>query len=199
MNEYISFLQQLVFQEIHTACEKWNVILGYQSSRNIADWQENASNVYFLTGKVRMEKSLSHQSLWRNRRARSAVNWKVGGSNPPRDDLLIIVNVNTVSAKAETLTLFIFAENASLLPVSNNNTWDRGSPIVINTATPQKSIFTLGKVSLNGWREISFILLLRPLLKEFRNTTQICLRIWQALLQYVSTVKLDVDILIYLP
>ena len=27
-------------------------------------------------------------SLWRNRLARSAVNRKVGGSSPPRDDLL---------------------------------------------------------------------------------------------------------------
>jgi hypothetical protein len=29
---------------------------------------------------------LTSTSLWRNRLARSAVNRKVGGSNPPRDD-----------------------------------------------------------------------------------------------------------------
>ena len=29
------------------------------------------------------------KSLWRNRLARSAVNRKVGGSNPPRDDLFL--------------------------------------------------------------------------------------------------------------
>ena len=30
---------------------------------------------------------LSYQSLWRNRLARSAVNRKVGGSSPPRDEM----------------------------------------------------------------------------------------------------------------
>jgi hypothetical protein len=29
------------------------------------------------------------ESLWRNRLARSAVNRKVGGSSPPRDDLFL--------------------------------------------------------------------------------------------------------------
>jgi hypothetical protein len=33
-------------------------------------------------------------SLWRNRLARSAVNRKVGGSNPPRDEFFIIFIVN---------------------------------------------------------------------------------------------------------
>jgi len=31
-----------------------------------------------------------YQSLWRNRLARSAVNRKVGGSNPPRDEFFSI-------------------------------------------------------------------------------------------------------------
>ena len=33
-----------------------------------------------------MKNISSSSSLWRNRLARSAVNRKVGGSNPPRDD-----------------------------------------------------------------------------------------------------------------
>ena len=32
-------------------------------------------------------KSSAAESLWRNRLARSAVNRKVGGSSPPRDDI----------------------------------------------------------------------------------------------------------------
>jgi hypothetical protein len=33
-------------------------------------------------------------SLWRNRLARSAVNRKVGGSNPPRDEIFFYSNRN---------------------------------------------------------------------------------------------------------
>ena len=32
------------------------------------------------------------ESLWRNRLARSAVNRKVGGSNPPRDDYFVLID-----------------------------------------------------------------------------------------------------------
>ncbi|CAF1153677.1 unnamed protein product, partial [Brachionus calyciflorus] len=32
------------------------------------------------------------KSLWRNRLARSAVNRKVGGSNPPRDEFFLLNN-----------------------------------------------------------------------------------------------------------
>ena len=31
------------------------------------------------------------KSLWRNRLARSAVNRKVGGSNPPRDEFFFLI------------------------------------------------------------------------------------------------------------
>ena len=41
-------------------------------------------NTFHLTLK-KMNINLA-QSLWRNRLARSAVNRKVGGSNPPRDE-----------------------------------------------------------------------------------------------------------------
>ena len=34
---------------------------------------------------------LKTKSLWRNRLARSAVNRKVGGSNPPRDDYFLAI------------------------------------------------------------------------------------------------------------
>ena len=39
----------------------------------------------YCAGKIGHTPSVSQMSLWRNRPARSAVNWKVGGSNPPRD------------------------------------------------------------------------------------------------------------------
>ena len=42
-------------------------------------------------------------SLWRNRLARSTVNRKVGGSSPPRDDLLFIgVNDNDSQSDRQT-------------------------------------------------------------------------------------------------
>ena len=37
------------------------------------------------------ECSWPKKSLWRNRLARSAVNRKVGGSSPPRDDCFVVV------------------------------------------------------------------------------------------------------------
>ena len=41
---------------------------------------------------IKREKELTFvcKSLWRNRLARSAVNRKVGGSNPPRDEFFFI-------------------------------------------------------------------------------------------------------------
>ena len=33
------------------------------------------------------------ESLWRNRLARSAVNRKVGGSNPPRDEIYFLIRI----------------------------------------------------------------------------------------------------------
>ena len=40
-----------------------------------------------------VNKELKCMSLWRNRLASSAVNRKVGGSNPPRDDYFLFYSV----------------------------------------------------------------------------------------------------------
>ena len=45
---------------------------------------------------------LSYQSLWRNRLARSAVNRKVGGSSPPRDDSFLQANQRLISRMGST-------------------------------------------------------------------------------------------------
>ena len=42
---------------------------------------------------ARPSRTLSSRSLWRNRLARSAVNRKVGGSSPPRDDAFFFGNL----------------------------------------------------------------------------------------------------------
>ena len=59
-------------------------------------------------------------SLWRNRLARSAVNRKVGGSSPPRDDLVLHC-ITYITCRA----VCIYVQNSSLLshratPASNN-------------------------------------------------------------------------------
>jgi hypothetical protein len=40
-----------------------------------------------------------NKSLWRNRLARSAVNRKVGGSNPPRDEFFLFFIKNNLDKK----------------------------------------------------------------------------------------------------
>ena len=49
-------------------------------------------------------------SLWRNRLARSAVNRKVGGSNPPRDDFLIFgyCSNSNFEEKSKFFLLYLF-------------------------------------------------------------------------------------------
>ena len=46
-------------------------------------------------------------SLWRNRLARSAVNRKVGGSNPPRDDIFYYIINNSNERMFTTLCFYI--------------------------------------------------------------------------------------------
>ena len=46
---------------------------------------------YKLVIRFQLTSGILNQSLWRNRLARSAVNRKVGGSNPPRDDIFCSV------------------------------------------------------------------------------------------------------------
>jgi hypothetical protein len=41
---------------------------------------------------LKNEKRLEYESLWRNRLARSAVNRKVGGSSPPRDEFIFSIS-----------------------------------------------------------------------------------------------------------
>ncbi len=44
------------------------------------------------------QRSIRSRSLWRNWLARSAVNWKVGGSSPPRDVGFLLLPFRHVSA-----------------------------------------------------------------------------------------------------
>ena len=50
----------------------------------------NTASLYTESNKYAIHMPYSQMSLWRNRLARSAVNRKVGGSSPPRDEEVLI-------------------------------------------------------------------------------------------------------------
>ena len=72
-------------------------ILGFAGSLTIegsSQLRAKYMQIPFLyQGKVMLRAGMYIKSLWRNWLARSAVNRKVGGSSPPRDDLFYLASL----------------------------------------------------------------------------------------------------------
>ena len=81
--------------------EVFTVTITREKLMFLVNWTEIAgTNLKMLLCEIVLQSLYRNQLLWRNRLARSAVNRKVGGSSPPRSEVL------TVTITREKLLFF---------------------------------------------------------------------------------------------